>query len=158
MISISRYDSSDESRDNLVAFIQETLSLKKDERVLVCELIGRIILLVDDDRVLAIERQCTELTKKSRQCWGLHFKVLTSDVLEWQIDKSIQKFKQIENVSSELPEKLVCEGIFDSSDLSRLGAERLAQAFGIEPIEAMRIITDAQTLDDREDDDRSRWD
>ena len=67
---------------------------------------------------------------------------MTRRDFESQIERSVVQFSNHDDISDELADTLVGEGLFTGSDLAKLGAGRLAKAFGVAQALATRVVKD----------------
>jgi N utilization substance protein A len=88
------------------------------DEVMLCQLLGRAIVLVRDDQLsLAIGRRGQNVRLASKLV-GWDIEIMTSEELDELIEKAVAAFTQIDGVDTELAEKLVEQGILSFDDLS----------------------------------------
>ncbi len=111
-IDIVRYD-----EDPLV-LIPNALQPAEVDEVILCQMMGRAIVLVRDDQLsLAIGKRGQNVRLASKLC-GWDIEIMTQTELESQIDRAVRGFCDIEGVNEDLANQLVGEGYLSYDDLS----------------------------------------
>jgi N utilization substance protein A len=130
--------------DDPKVLITNALQPAEIEQVLLCDMIGRAIVLVRDDQLsLAIGRKGQNVRLASKLCnWDIE--VMTEQELNEQIDRAVQGFSQIEGVDEELAQRLVEQGYLSYDDLSVIEPDALMQIGGLTVQQADRIIAEAE--------------
>src|SRR6185503_19463464 len=119
-IDIVRYNEDAET------LIRAALQPAEVDQVLLCDMIGRAIVLVREDQLsLAIGRKGQNVRLASKLC-GWDIEIMTNEELEQQIDRAVTGFSQIEGMTEELAQKLVEQGYLSYDDLSVIEPEALA--------------------------------
>lgn len=104
--------------ESLQVLIPNALQPAEIEEVMLCQLLGRAIVLVRDDQLsLAIGRRGQNVRLASKLV-GWDIEIMTSDELDELIEKAVGAFTKIEGVEVELAERLVEQGILSYDDLS----------------------------------------
>jgi N utilization substance protein A len=104
--------------ESLQVLIPNALQPAEIEEVMLCQLLGRAIVLVRDDQLsLAIGRRGQNVRLASKLV-GWDIEIMTSPELDELIEKAVNAFTQMEGVDAELAEKLVEQGILSYDDLS----------------------------------------
>ena len=120
-IDIVRYS------DDLQVLIPNALQPAEIEEVILCEMLGRAIVLVREDQLsLAIGRRGQNVRLGSKLC-GRDIEIMTREELEQQIENAIVGFAELDGMTDELAEALVGEGYLSYSDLSIIEPDDLAQ-------------------------------
>ncbi len=115
------------------------------EQVLLCDLIGRAIVLVQEDQLsLAIGRRGQNVRLASKLC-GWDIEIMTADELEDQISRAVAAYSQIEGVTEELAQRLVEQGYLSYDDLSVIEPEALMELGGLTAEEVDRIVEIAES-------------
>ena len=97
------------------------------EQVLLCDMIGRAIVLVRDDQLsLAIGRRGQNVRLASKLC-GWDIEIMTADELEEQIDRAVKGFSELEGMKEDLAQRLVEQGYLSYDDLSVIEPDALAE-------------------------------
>ena len=137
-IDIVRYS------DDLQALIPNALQPAEIEEVILCEMLGRAIVLVREDQLsLAIGRRGQNVRLGSKLC-GRDIEIMTREELEEQIERAITGFSELEGLSPELAEALVGEGYLSYDDLSVIEPDDLMQMGGITMEEVDKIVEQAE--------------
>lgn len=96
--------------DDPETLIREALKPAEVDQVLLCDMIGRAIVLVREDQLsLAIGRKGQNVRLASKLC-GWDIEIMTNDELEQQIDRAVAGYMQIEGMTEELAGRLVEQG------------------------------------------------
>lgn len=114
------------------------------EQVLLCDLIGRAIVLVQEDQLsLAIGRRGQNVRLASKLC-GWDIEIMTSGELEEKMDVAIAGFSAIPNVTEELAQALVEQGYLSFDDLSVIEPEVLMEMSGLTAEQIDEIVEQAE--------------
>ncbi len=104
--------------ESLQVLIPNALQPAEIDEVMLCQLLGRGIVLVREDQLsLAIGRRGQNVRLASKLV-GWDIEIMTSEELDDLIEKAVTAFTQIDTVDTELAEKLVEQGILSFDDLS----------------------------------------
>ena len=126
--------------------IPNALQPAEVDQVLLCEMIGRAIVLVREDQLsLAIGRRGQNVRLASKLS-GWDIEIMTPEELEEQIERAMAGFARLEGVSDELAEALVGQGYLSYDDLSVIEPDALCELGGLTAEEAARIIEQAERL------------
>lgn len=130
--------------DDPQVLIPNALQPANVEQVLLCDLIGRAIVLVQEDQLsLAIGRRGQNVRLASKLC-GWDIEIMTSDELEAQIERAVAAYSQIEGVDEELAQRLVEQGYLSYDDLSVIEPEALMELGGLTEEQVERIVEEAE--------------
>jgi len=137
-IDIVRY--SDEPQ----ILIPNALQPAEVEEVILCQMMGRAIVLVREDQLsLAIGRRGQNVRLASKMC-GWDIEIMTRGELEEQIERAVTAFSELEGVTDELAEALVGEGYLSYDDLSVIEPDALMEMGGLTMEQAESIATKAE--------------
>lgn len=126
--------------DSLQVLIPNALQPAEVEDVILCPMLGRVIVLVNEDQLsLAIGKRGQNVRLASKLV-GWDIDVMTREELDEQLEESVQAFAAIEDVSEELAENLVSQGFFSFDDLSVIEPDQLAELGGLTNEQVERII------------------
>jgi N utilization substance protein A len=104
--------------ESLQVLIPNALQPAEIDEVMLCQLLGRAIVLVREDQLsLAIGRRGQNVRLASKLV-GWDIEIMTSEELDELIEKAVGQFTKIDGVDPELAEKLVEQGILSYDDLS----------------------------------------
>jgi N utilization substance protein A len=124
--------------------ITNALQPAEIEEVILCQMLGRAIVLVREDQLsLAIGRRGQNVRLASKLC-GWDIEIMTRDELEEQIERAVSAFSSMEGVSDDLAEALVGEGYLSYDDLSVIEPDALMEMGGMSAEEADAITTRAE--------------
>jgi N utilization substance protein A len=120
-IDIVRYDEDPE------VLIPNALQPAEVDQVLLCDMIGRAIVLVSDDQLsLAIGRRGQNVRLASKLC-GWDIEIMTADELEQQIERAVTGFSALDGMTDELAAALVEQGYLSYDDLSVIEPDAMAE-------------------------------
>jgi N utilization substance protein A len=132
--------------DDAETLIREALKPAEVDQVLLCDMIGRAIVLVREDQLsLAIGRKGQNVRLASKLC-GWDIEIMTNDELEQQIDRAVAGFMQIEGMNEELAQRLVEQGYLSYDDLSVIEPDALMEMGGLTDEQVEKIVEQAETL------------
>jgi len=130
--------------DDPEVLIPNALQPAEVEQVLLCDMIGRAIVLVREDQLsLAIGRRGQNVRLASKLC-GWDIEIMTADELEEQIERAVAGFSQIEGMTEELAQALVEQGYLSYDDLSVIEPDALQEMGGLTEEQVNRIIEQAE--------------
>ena len=137
-IDIVRYD------DDPQVMIPNSLQPAEVDEVILCEQIGRAIVLVRDDQLsLAIGKRGQNVRLGSRLC-GWDIEITTQAELEQKIEKATAQFCEIEGIGDELANALVGQGYLSYDDLEVIEPDRLMELGELTPEQVDSIVTQAE--------------
>jgi transcription termination/antitermination protein NusA len=143
--------------ESLQVLIPNALQPAEIDEVMLCQLLGRAIVLVREDQLsLAIGRRGQNVRLASKLV-GWDIEIMTSEELDELIEKAVVGFSRIEAVDTELAEKLVEQGILSYDDLSVMEIADLVNTIeGLTEEHAMEIVGRAEVLAEEQSDDMPR--
>ena len=117
--------------DSLQILVPNALQPAEVEDVILCQMLGRVIVLVRDDQLsLAIGKKGQNVRLASKLVgWDIH--ILTQEKLDEQLDQSISAFSVVEGIDDDLAEALVSQGFFTFDDLSVIEPDQLIELGGL---------------------------
>ncbi len=137
-IDVIRY-----SEDPLV-LVPNALQPATVEQVLLCDMIGRAIVLVQEDQLsLAIGRRGQNVRLASKLC-GWDIEIMTGNELEEQISRAVSGFSELDGVTEELAGALVEQGYLSYDDLSVIEPDALMEMSGLTEEQVERIVEQAE--------------
>jgi N utilization substance protein A len=132
--------------DDAETLIRAALQPAEVDQVLLCDMIGRAIVLVREDQLsLAIGRKGQNVRLASKLC-GWDIEIMTNDELEKQIDRAVGGFSRIEGMTEELAQRLVEQGYLSYDDLSVIEPDALAEMGGLTEEQVNTIVEQAEVL------------
>ncbi len=131
----------------LQVLIPNALAPAEIDEVMLCNLLGRAIVLVREDQLsLAIGRRGQNVRLASKLV-GWDIEIMTSEELDELIEKSVAGFTKIEGIDTELSERLVELGILSYDDLSVTEIVDLVNTIdGMSREKAITIVAKAEEL------------
>ncbi|QDS86337.1 hypothetical protein EC9_04980 [Rosistilla ulvae] len=127
--------------DDPQVLIPNALQPAEIEQVLLCNMIGRAIVLVQEDQLsLAIGRRGQNVRLASKLC-GWDIEIMTGGELEEQIERAVAGFSVLEGMTEDLAQQLVEQGYLSYDDLSVIEPETLMQMGGL-TAEQVDVIVD----------------
>jgi N utilization substance protein A len=137
-IDIVRYS------DDMQVLIPNALQPAEVEEVILCQMMGRAIVLVREDQLsLAIGRRGQNVRLASKLC-GWDIEIMTREELDEQIEQAFAGFSQLEGMSDELSERLVGEGFLSYDDLSVIEPDILQEMGGLTEEQVNLIVDQAE--------------
>lgn len=125
--------------------IPNALQPAEIEQVLLCHMIGRAIVLVQEDQLsLAIGRRGQNVRLASKLC-GWDIEIMTGGELEEQIERAVAGFSVLEGMTEDLAQQLVEQGYLSYDDLSVIEPETLMQMGGLTEEQVDVIVEQAET-------------
>ena len=138
-IDIVRWD------DDPEIMIPNALQPAEVDQVLLCDMIGRAIVLVREDQLsLAIGRRGQNVRLASKLC-GWDIEIMTAEELDEQIDRAVMGYSALDGVSDDLAAALVEQGYLSYDDLSVIEPDALAEMGGLSMEEVDHIVEQAET-------------
>jgi transcription termination/antitermination protein NusA len=124
--------------------IPNALQPAEVEQVLLCDMLGRAIVLVREDQLsLAIGRRGQNVRLASKLC-GWDIEIMTAEELEEQIDRAVAGFSSLEDVDEDLASGLVEQGYLSYDDLSVIEPEDLMKMGGLTEEQVEHIVEQAE--------------
>ena len=138
-IDIVRWD------DDPEVLIPNALQPAEVEQVLLCDMIGRAIVLVREDQLsLAIGRRGQNVRLASKLC-GWDIEIMTAEELDEQIDRAVTGYSALDGVSEDLAAALVEQGYLSYDDLSVIEPDALAEMGDLTMEQVDHIVEQAET-------------
>lgn len=130
--------------DDPEVLIPNALQPATVEQVLLCDMIGRAIVLVKDDQLsLAIGRRGQNVRLASKLC-GWDIEIMTAEELDQQIDRAVMGFSEIEGMTEELAQRLVEQGYLSYDDLSVIEPDALKEMGNLTDEQVAIIVEQAE--------------
>ncbi len=130
--------------DDMQVLIPNALQPSEVEEVILCQMLGRAIVLVQEDQLsLAIGRRGQNVRLASKLC-GWDIEIMTREELDEQIEQAVKGYSSLEGVEAELAEKLVGEGFLSYDDLSIIEPDALMEMSGLPQEQVDNIIGQAE--------------
>jgi N utilization substance protein A len=137
-IDIVRYS------DDPQVMIPNALQPAEVDEVILCQMIGRAIVLVREDQLsLAIGRRGQNVRLASKLC-GWDIEIMTREELDEQIERAVAGFSALEGVDENLSEKLVGEGFLSYDDLSVIEPDALMEMGELTMEQVDQIVAQAE--------------
>ncbi len=137
-IDIVRYS------DDPQELIPNALQPAEIEEVILCQMMGRAIVLVREDQLsLAIGRRGQNVRLASKLC-GWDVEIMTREELEEQIERAVMGYSELDGVTEEVAEALVGEGYLSYDDLSVIEPDDLMEMGGLTAEQVDVIVEQAE--------------
>ncbi len=131
--------------DDPEVLIPNALQPAEVEQVLLCDMIGRAIVLVQEDQLsLAIGRRGQNVRLASKLC-GWDIEIMTGGELEEQIERAVTGFSQIEEITEEIAQALVEQGYLSYDDLSVIEPDAFIEMSGLTAEEVDKVVEVAES-------------
>jgi N utilization substance protein A len=143
--------------ESLQVLIPNALQPAEIDEVMLCQLLGRAIVLVREDQLsLAIGRRGQNVRLASKLV-GWDIEIMTSEELDELIEKAVTAFTKIDGVDTDLAEKLVEQGILSYDDLSVMEIADLVNTIdGLTEEQTVEIVARAETLAEEQNEEMPR--
>ncbi|MCA9122385.1 MAG: transcription termination factor NusA [Planctomycetaceae bacterium] len=130
--------------DDPEVLIPNSLQPAEVEQVLLCDMIGRAIVLVREDQLsLAIGRRGQNVRLASKLS-GWDIEIMTADELEEQIERAVTGFCELEGMTEELAQSLVEQGYLSYDDLEVIEPDALQEMGGLTDEQVELIVNQAE--------------
>ncbi len=124
--------------------IPNALQPAEVEQVLLCDMIGRAIVLVQEDQLsLAIGRRGQNVRLASKLC-GWDIEIMTGGELEEQIERAVGGFSQLPGMTEEISQSLVEQGYLSYDDLSVIEPDAFMEMSGLSAEAVDQIVEIAE--------------
>ncbi|MCA9127821.1 MAG: transcription termination factor NusA [Planctomycetales bacterium] len=130
------------SEDPLV-LIPNALQPAEAEQVLLCDMIGRAIVLVKDDQLSQAIGKYGQNVRLASKLVGWDIEIMTSGELEEQIDRAVSAFMELEGMTDDLAQRLVEQGYLSYDDLSVIEPDSLMELGGMTAEQVDAIVEQA---------------
>ena len=142
--------------DSLQVLIPNALQPAEVEDVILCPMLGRVIVLVQEDQLsLAIGKKGQNVRLASKLV-GWDIEVMTRDELDEQLERSITAFNRIDGMNDDLAESLVSQGFFSFDDLSVIEPDHLRELSGFDEAKCESIVEQAEREAEQEEEEAER--
>jgi N utilization substance protein A len=132
--------------DDMQVLIPNSLQPAEVEEVILCQMLGRAIVLVREDQLsLAIGRRGQNVRLGSKLC-GWDIEIMTREELDEQIEKAVAGYSSLEGVDDTLAEKLVGEGFLSYDDLSVIEPDALMALGDLTAEQVDAVVAQAEKL------------
>lgn len=138
--------------DDMQVLIPNALQPAEVEEVILCQMLGRAIVLVREDQLsLAIGRRGQNVRLGSKLC-GWDIEIMTREELDEQIERAVKGYCAIEGIDEALSERLVGEGYLSYDDLSVIEPDALMEMGGLtmEQVDAIVAVAEAKAAEAEE--------
>ena len=130
--------------DDMQILIPNALQPAEVEEVILCQMLGRAIVLVREDQLsLAIGRRGQNVRLASKLC-GWDIEIMTREELGEQIDQAVAGYSTIEGIDENLAERLVGEGYLSYDDLSVIEPDALMEMGGLTAEQVDTVVAEAE--------------
>jgi N utilization substance protein A len=130
--------------DDPEVLIPNALQPAEVDQVLLCDMLGRAIVLVREDQLsLAIGRRGQNVRLASKLC-GWDIEIMTAEELDEQIERAAIGFNSLDGVDDDLAQRLVEQGYLSYDDLSVIEPEALMEMGGLSEEQVDLIVEQAE--------------
>ncbi len=127
--------------DDPQVLIPASLQPAEVEQVLLCDMIGRAIVLVKDDQLSQAIGKYGQNVRLASKLVGWDIEIMTSGELEEQIERATTSFMELQGMTEELAQRLVEQGYLSYDDLSVIEPDHLMEMGGIS-VEQVDLIVE----------------
>jgi N utilization substance protein A len=130
--------------DDPQTLIPSALQPAEVEQVLLCDMIGRAIVLVKDDQLSQAIGKYGQNVRLASKLVGWDIEIMTAGELEEQIDRAIGAFMELEGMTEDLAQRLVEQGYLSYDDLSVIEPDALMEMGGLTAEQVDAIVEQAE--------------
>lgn len=130
--------------DDPESLIPSALQPAEVEQVLLCDMIGRAIVLVKDDQLSQAIGKYGQNVRLASKLVGWDIEIMTAGELEEQIERAVGAFMEIEGMTEELAQRLVEQGYLSYDDLSVIEPDALMEMGGLSSEQVDAIVEQAE--------------
>jgi N utilization substance protein A len=123
--------------------IPSSLQPAEVEQVLLCDMIGRAIVLVKDDQLSQAIGKYGQNVRLASKLVGWDIEIMTAGELEEQIDRAVGAFMELEGMTDDLAQRLVEQGYLSYDDLSVIEPDALMEMGGMTAEQVDAIVEQA---------------
>jgi transcription termination/antitermination protein NusA len=129
--------------DDPETLIPSSLQPAEVEQVLLCDMIGRAIVLVKDDQLSQAIGKYGQNVRLASKLVGWDIEIMTAGELEEQIDRAVGAFMELEGMTDDLAQRLVEQGYLSYDDLSVIEPDALMEMSGMTAEQVDAIVEQA---------------
>ncbi|WP_145085658.1 transcription termination factor NusA [Aureliella helgolandensis] len=130
--------------DDPMVLIPSSLQPAEAEQVLLCDMIGRAIVLVKDDQLSQAIGKYGQNVRLASKLVGWDIEIMTAGELEEQIDRAITAFMELTGMTDDLAQRLVEQGYLSYDDLSVIEPDALMEMGGLTAEQVDEIVEQAE--------------
>ncbi|MFK7734641.1 MAG: transcription termination factor NusA [Pirellulaceae bacterium] len=131
--------------DDPMVLIPSALQPAEAEQVLLCDMIGRAIVLVKDDQLSQAIGKYGQNVRLGSKLVGWDIEIMTAGELEEQIDRAVGAFMELQGMTDELAQRLVEQGYLSYDDLSVIEPDALMEMGEMTAEQVDAIVEQADT-------------
>lgn len=131
--------------DDPLVLIPSALQPAETEQVLLCDMIGRAIVLVREEHLSQAIGKYGQNVRLASKLVGWDIEIMTSSELEEQIDRAVTAYMQLEGMTEDLAQRLVEQGYLSYDDLSVIEPDALMEMGGLTAEQADALVEQAET-------------
>lgn len=113
--------------DDAMSLIPSALQPAEVDQVLLCDMIGRAIVLVQDDQLSQAIGKFGQNVRLASKLVGWDIEIMTTGELEKQIDRAVTAFMELNGMTEDLAQALVEQGYLSYDDLSVIEPDALME-------------------------------
>ncbi|RMF38146.1 MAG: transcription termination factor NusA [Planctomycetota bacterium] len=114
------------------------------DQVLLCDMIGRAIVLVKEDQLSQAIGKFGQNVRLASKLVGWDIEIMTADELEEHIERAVAAFMELEGMSDELAQRLVEQGYLSYDDLSVIEPDALMEMGGLTAEQVDMLVEQAE--------------
>ncbi len=127
--------------DDPLVLIPSALQPAEVEQVLLCDMIGRAIVLVREEHLSQAIGKYGQNVRLASKLVGWDIEIMTSAELEEQIDRAVTAYMQLDGMTEELAQRLVEQGYLSYDDLSVIEPDALMDMGGLTAEQVDAIVS-----------------
>lgn len=130
--------------DDPLVLIPSALQPAEAEQVLLCDMIGRAIVLVREEHLSQAIGKYGQNVRLASKLVGWDIEIMTSSELEEQIDRAVTAYMQLDGMTEDLAQRLVEQGYLSYDDLSVIEPDALMEMGGLSAEQADALVEQAE--------------
>lgn len=131
--------------DDPMVLIPSALQPAEVDQVLLCDMLGRAIVLVREDQLSQAIGKFGQNVRLASKLVGWDIEIMTAKELEEQIDRAVQAYMELEGMTEDLAQRLVEQGYLSYDDLSVIEPDDLMEMGSLTAEQAEDLATQAET-------------
>ncbi len=144
--------------DDPLVLIPSALQPAEVEQVLLCDMIGRAIVLVREEHLSQAIGKYGQNVRLASKLVGWDIEIMTSSELEEQIERAQEAYMRLDGMTEDLSQRLVEQGYLSYDDLSVIEPDALMEMGGMtaEQVDALVLQAEVKALEAEQQADEAK--
>ncbi len=131
--------------DDPMVLIPSSLQPAEVDQVLLCDMLGRAIVLVREDQLSQAIGKFGQNVRLASKLVGWDIEIMTAKELEEQIDRAVAAYMELDGMTEDLAQRLVEQGYLSYDDLSVIEPDDLMEMGGLTAEQVDDLVMQAET-------------